>query len=90
MLVNGEYFAITLLDSGCLLYGLVSSSFAIRYCLPRILISSRGLIGFDAPSDDTVIEVAIVSLDIDGHHEAKSFLYIIPRLELYDMILGLL
>lgn len=34
-------------------------------------------------------EVAIVSLDIDGHYEARSFLYVVPRLESYDMILGL-
>lgn len=88
-LVNKDCFAKTLLDSGCLSYGLVSFSFAIRNNLQRIPIPPRGLSGFDAPSEDSVKEVAVVSLDIDGHHEARSFLYVVPRLESYDMILGL-
>ena len=88
-LVNRDCFAKTLLDSGCLSYGLVSSSFAIENDLQRIKIPARSLSGFDAPSEDTVTEVAVVSLDIDGHHESRSFLYVVPRLESYDIILGL-
>ena len=88
-LVNRDCFAKTLLDSGCLSYGLVSSSFVIENDLQRIKIPARSLSGFDAPSEDTVTEVAVVSLDIDGHHESRSFLYVVPRLESYDIILGL-
>jgi hypothetical protein len=89
MLVNKECFTKTLLDSGYLSYRLVSFSFTIRNRFPRIPIPLRGLSGFDTLSDDTVIEVTAVSLDIDGYYEAKSFLYVISCLESYNMILGL-
>jgi hypothetical protein len=90
MLVNKKCFTKTLLDSGYLLYRLVSSSFAIRNRLLYISIPPRELSSFDTLSDDTITEVTAVSLDIDSHYEAKSFLYVIPRLELYNMILRLL
>jgi hypothetical protein len=35
-------------------------------------------------------EVVAISLDIDSHYETKLFLYVVPRLESYDMILRLL
>jgi hypothetical protein len=89
MLVNKECFTKTLLDSRYLSYRLVSSSFAIRNRLPRISIPLRELSSFDISSDDTVTEVIAVSLDIDSYYEAKLFLYVIPRLESYDMILRL-
>ncbi|RAL60702.1 hypothetical protein DID88_010020 [Monilinia fructigena] len=88
-LVNKDCFAKTLLDSGCLSYGLVSSAFATKNNLQRIPIPPRGLSGFDAPSSGKVTDVAVVSLDIDGHYEERSFLYIVPKLESYEMILGL-
>ncbi|RAL62894.1 hypothetical protein DID88_004735 [Monilinia fructigena] len=80
-LVNKDCFAKTLLDSGCLSYGLVSSAFATKNNLQRIPIPPRGLSGFDAPSSGKVTDVAVVSLDIDGHYEERSFLYIVPKLE---------
>jgi len=88
-MVNNECFAKTLLDSGCLSYGLVSERFATRNNLQRIDISPRGLTGFDAPSSDTVNQVAILSMDIDGHREEQAFCYIVPKIASYDMILGL-
>jgi hypothetical protein len=90
MLVNKECFIKTLLDSRYLSYRLVSFSFAIRNRLSRISIPPRELSSFDTLSDDTMTEVVAVSLDIDSYYEAKSFLYVIPRLESYDMILRLL
>jgi hypothetical protein len=48
------------------------------------------VIGFDALSDNTISEVAIISIDISGHSEEQVFLYIVPRLVSYDMILGIL
>jgi hypothetical protein len=90
MLVNKEYFIKTLLNSGYLSYRLVSSSFAIRNRLLRIPIPPRELSSFDTLSDNTITEVTAISLDIDSYYEAKSFLYVIPRLESYDMILRLL
>jgi transposase InsO family protein/predicted aspartyl protease len=88
-LLNGNCYAKTLIDTGCLSYGLIDSRFAIKNGLQRIPITPRGLSGFDAPSTDQVTEVAVVSMDIDGHVEAQAFFYVVPRLASYNMILGL-
>jgi hypothetical protein len=90
MLVNKECFTKTLLDSGYLLYRLVSFSFTIRNRFLYISIPLRELSGFDTLSNNTMIEVIAVSLDIDSYYKTKLFLYVIPRLELYDIILRLL
>jgi len=88
-LLNKECFAKTLLDTGCLSYGLIDSRFATKNKLQRIPISPRSLTGFDALSSDQISEVAVVSIDIDGHCEEQSFFYIVLKLALYDMILGM-
>jgi hypothetical protein len=88
-LVNRNCFATTLVDTGCLSYGLIDSRFATRHKLERIGISPRGITGFDAPSDSQITEVAVVSMDVDGHLEEQVFLYVVPRLASYDMILGM-
>jgi Retroviral aspartyl protease len=88
-MVNGECFAKTLLDSGCLSYGLVSERFATRNNLQRINIPFRSLIGFNAPTSDSIHQVAVLSIDIDGHREEQAFCYIVPRIVSYDMILGM-
>ena len=89
-LVNKECFARTLLDTGCLSYGLIDSRFATKNGLQRIPISPRSLTGFNAPSSDQVIEVAVVSIDVDGHCKEQSFFYIVLKLASYDMILRML
>lgn len=88
-LINKECYAQTLLDTGCLSYGMIDSHFASKNNLQRITILPRGLTAFDAPTSDKVTEVAAVSLDIDGHSEEQVFLYVVPKLASYDMILGL-
>jgi hypothetical protein len=88
-LVNRDCFATTLVDTGCLSYGLIDSRFVARHKLERIKISPRGITGFDAPSDEEISEVAVISMDIDGHSEEQVFLYVVPRLASYDMILGM-
>jgi hypothetical protein len=88
-LVNKDCFAKTLVDTGCLSYGLVDSRFATRHNLQRLEIPPREVTGFDALSDDTISEVAVISMDISGHSEEQVFLYVVPRLASYDMILGM-
>ena len=88
-LVNKESYSKTLVDTGCLSYGLVSQHFALKNNLQRITIPSRKLTSFEAVSTDEVTEVATMSIDIDGHYEEQAFFYVIPRMESYDMILGL-
>lgn len=87
-LINNECFAKTLADTGCLSYGLISHSFATKLDLQRIPILPQRMTGFDAITKDRVIEVARVSMDIDGHKE-NAFLYVVPRMATYDIILGL-
>jgi hypothetical protein len=51
-------------------------------------ISPRTMTGFDAPTSGLIDEVAVIQLDVGGHQE-RVFLYNVPRLAKYDMILGL-
>lgn len=89
-LINRECYAKTLIDSGCLSYGIIDSNFATKHNLRRIPISPRVMVGFDAPTPfGAVTDVAVVSIDIDGHYEERAFFYIVPRLASYDMILGM-
>lgn len=88
-LVNKDCFATTLVDTGCTSYGLVDSRFATKHNLQRIPIHPREVTGFDALSGDKISEVAVMSIDIDGHLEERAFAYVVPRLALYDMILGM-
>jgi len=87
--VNKMCFAKTLLDSGCLSYGLVDSHFACRHCLQHIQITPRKVIGFTKSSGEFVEEVARVEIDVGGHRVRKAFLYVVLCLADYEMILGL-
>jgi predicted aspartyl protease len=86
--VNSECSASTLVDSGCLSYGLIDSRFTRKHNLQRIKISPRIMTGFNVLISGLINEVTVVQLDIGGHQE-RVFLYNVPRLAKYDMILGL-
>ena len=89
-LVNRNCFATTLVDTRCLSYRLIDSSFVPEHKLKRINIFPCGITRFDAPSDSQITEVAVVSMDIDGHPKEQVFLYVVLRLALYIMILRML
>ena len=59
-LVNQVYYPTTLLDSGCLSYGLIDSKFASKCGAERIKISPRTMEGFNDIINDRCGEVAIV------------------------------
>ena len=65
-LVNGECFARTLLDTGCLLYGVIDSRFAARHYLQRFTISLIEISSFEATTSP-VIEIVVAKIDIDEH-----------------------
>lgn len=88
-MINGEYFARTLIDTGTLSYGLCDSRFAQKHSLERIKIAPRQVEGFDAIRKSIIDEVAVVRSDINGYEEQRTFLYVVPRLASYDIILGL-
>ncbi|TQS35488.1 hypothetical protein Golomagni_04091 [Golovinomyces magnicellulatus] len=86
--INDIIFASTLIDTGCLSYGLCDSHFAQKNNLVRLKINPREVVGFDGKIASSVNEVAVVNIDLDGHRQSKVFLYIAP-LGPYDMILGM-
>jgi predicted aspartyl protease len=88
-LVDQECFETTLVDTGCLSYGVISSSFVRKNNLERIAINPRRLSGFDGTFSSSTTEVAVVRTDINGHIQDRVFLYIVPKLSGYDAIMGL-
>lgn len=87
-LVDDISFANTLIDTGCLSYGLCDSRYARKNNLTRLRIKPREVSGFDGKVSSSVHEVAVVTLDLDGYREARMFMYVLP-IGHYDMILGM-
>jgi predicted aspartyl protease len=87
-LVNRDCIAHTLIDTGCLSYGVINSRFAQKHNLQRIRVRPRTMTGYDNTTESVVDEVAAIRIDIDGHVEEVAYFYIVPKLA-YDMILGL-
>ncbi|KAK9326633.1 hypothetical protein V1520DRAFT_377498, partial [Lipomyces starkeyi] len=86
--VDGICHANTLVDTGCSTYGLVSSRFAQRNQLKRIKIRPQSIRGFDGPATDKIEEVAKLSLDIGGNYQHYVYLYVVPKIDGHDIILG--
>ena len=87
-LINDITFANTLIDTGCLSYGLCDSRFAQKNNLTRLRIEPRDVEAFDGKISASVDELAMVTLDLDGHRETRIFMYVLP-IGHYDMILGM-
>ena len=85
-LVNKEAFAYTLIDTGCLCYGVINEKFVRKHSLQRVPITGRDLLGIGGERT-YVREVAEAQIDIDGHTETAYF-YILPASLGYDLILG--
>jgi len=89
-LVNQECFAKTLPDTGCLTYGLIDSRFVRKHNLQRKKILPREMGGFDGEGKAVIVdELAVIRTDIGGHIQENVHLYVVPRLNGYDVILGL-
>ena len=79
--------AYTLIDSGCLSYGAISQRFVRRNGLPTFDITPklmRGATGGEGKID----RIVRCRIDIEGHSEQGTFLYVIPDHLGYDLILG--
>jgi hypothetical protein len=87
-LVNNTTFAKTLIDTGCLSYGLCDPKFASKNRLQRLKIAPRSVTGVDGKLTAVTDEVVAIELDLDGHEEERVFLYVSP-IGHYDMILGM-
>lgn len=101
--MNGTLFSVpaflnqthgmdALLDDGCDAYGLITEKAATKANLPRLALSVPVQHGqVEGKCSKMISEVAIVqSLDIGGSlaKQKKVFLYIVPKIAGYDMILG--
>ena len=86
--MNKECSASALVDSGCSSYGLIDSRFASRQNLQRISVTPRPIVGFNGSTNSSITEVAKVEMDLDGYKE-NAYLYVVPSLVSYDVILGL-
>jgi hypothetical protein len=87
-LVNGVATSQALVDSGCLVYGIVSNKFVRRHQLSCVQIKPRALQSVEGISGSTVSQVVSFNLDIGGHRQQKAYMYVVPRIEGYDFILG--
>ena len=88
-LIDGSYFAETLVDTRCLSYGLCDPSFAQKNALIRLRIDPWTVSGFDGYVTAEINEVVIIHLDLDSYKEGRVFLYVV-LIGHYNMILGML
>jgi len=85
--MNNFVNAYTIVDSGCLIYGLISKKFAKKASLARIPLPHSKLVISIKGSSASVIEAVKVKIDIDGHVE-KAWFYILGGDDEFDLILG--
>lgn len=88
-LIDRKCHANTLLDTGCTSYGIISKRFAYRNQLERIKIRPRAMRAYDGPASGLIEEVVKISLDVGGNAQAVAYMYVVPRIDGHDMILGL-
>ena len=88
VLVNREFFARSLINTGCEIYSMVNAKFAAKCKLPRIQIEPRTINGVSGGTGWKIEEVAYAELDIGGHHQRRAFFYVVPKLPEYELILG--
>ena len=87
--VNQECFAEMLPDSGCTTYDLIDSCFACKHQLKCISILPHAIKRYKDKSTKIIDEIIHISLDISSHYQHIIYLYMVPTLVAYDIILGL-
>ena len=88
VLLDDAIFARTLVDNGCLTYGLIKRSFAYTNNLTRHAITPVPLRGYDGVAGQMTNEIAVASIDVGGHRRTTACFYVVPNLN-YDIILGI-
>jgi hypothetical protein len=88
VLVNGVATSQALVDTGCLVYGMVSRRFISRHRLSCVNIEPRQLQSVEGVSASPITQVVSMELDIGGHVQRKAFFYVVDHIEGYEMILG--
>lgn len=68
---------------------MIDERFVRRNKLQRIPIPPREVTAFDGDQGTTTSGIVSVQTDIDGHIQHKVCLYVIPKIDDHDMIMGL-
>ena len=87
-LVNGVATSQALVDSGCLVYGIVSDRFVRRHQLTCVQIEPRALQSVEGVTENAVSRIVSLDLDIGGHRQHGVYVYVVSKIEGYEMILG--
>ena len=85
-LVDDVAVAHTLIDTGCLTYGIISSRFVTRNNLQRTPIQGRKIVGV-AGKTTQMTDAVKMRIDIEGHEESM-WAYVLDGEREYDLILG--
>ena len=88
VLLNNNLYARTLADSGCISYGVIKESFALKHRLARYAITPIPIRGYDGTKEQTTSEIVITNMDIGGHKTKKACFYVVRNMK-YDLILGI-
>lgn len=89
--VNRVHCMDTLLDDGCMSYGLITQKAVKRAGLPRVRLPKPVASSSFEGCSGSITEAAVIDqLDVGGslQKQAQVFLYVVPRIQDYDMILG--
>ena len=87
-LLDNTVYARTLADSGCISYGVIKESFALKNRLTRHAITPVPIRGYDGLEEQTTSEIVVTTMDIGGHRTEKACLYVVRNMK-YDLILGI-
>ncbi|KAJ5571803.1 hypothetical protein N7535_005463 [Penicillium sp. DV-2018c] len=82
-ILDRHAIAKTLVDNGCLTYGVVIEDFVRKNNLPTIEIPHRGVKGVFG-GKDTISQIVCVTLDVDAHMEDNAHFYVVRDCIGYD------
>ena len=87
-LIDYNTTACTLVDTGCLSYGVISKEFAQKHHLTTLEISPTPIRGVTGQIE-YITHIVRTRMDMGTHSEENAFFYVLPDNLGYDLILGL-
>lgn len=87
-LVDYNATACTMVDSGCLAYGVISDKFVKKHHIPTLDITPTPVKGATGQTEN-ITQIVRTRMDIGTHSEDGAFFYVLPDNLGYDLILGL-
>ena len=68
---------------------MIDSKFVRKNQLMRIPIKPRKVIAFDGDEGTTTSDIVAIQTDINGHVQRRVYLYVVPKFDDHDVIMGL-